>query len=91
MFIVSLQKILEYKISATSALITDTVFYGFVNALSRVFSFLVFPILARSLSASDFAIFDFYYMSIVLSLSILTLGSESLLLRRIPLMRNEFE
>ena len=88
-FIVSLQKIRRYKTNLASVLIIDTVFYGCVNALSRIFSFLIFPLLARALSASDFAIFDFYYMSIVLSLSFLTFGTESLLLRRLPQMRSE--
>ena len=62
-------------------LFSDTFLYGFVNAISKLISFFLFPLLATYFSVIEYGILDYAQSFTTLTILSITFGMESALVR----------
>ena len=59
----------------------DASFYGVASVLARSVTLLTFPMLARHLSIEEYGVFDLFYVSITVVITLFIFGQDSSLLR----------
>ena len=62
-------------------LLSDTFTYGFTLAISRAFSFITFPLLARHFSVSDYGKLDFFLIMMGFLNTLVIFGQDSAVAR----------